>query len=192
MRRVVTLALALSFAATGAINAAPPSSATTANTPAAQLHALFDKAWNEEHSKPPAGTTDYRLLWGDPSIAHEKKQLAQAKANLAALKKIDVAKLDPNDQLSWRLFEYQMDDSIAAAAYPDDAQGLITQLWGPQLAGDEFKDKHYDNAKDYATLVDKLNAVGPYLAAFTQRLQQAMAKDITQPRAVTAGPAMRR
>lgn len=185
MRHALTLAVALAFTSAGAFAAAaPPSSAATASTPAAQLHALFDKAWNEEHAKPPAGTTDYKLLWGDPSVAHEQAQLAQAKANLVALKKIDVAKLDPNDQLSWRLFEYQLDDSIAVAAYPDDAQGLITQLWGPQLAGDEFRAAHFDNAKGYEALVHKLNAVGPYLAAFTERLQQAMAKGITQPREV--------
>ncbi|HWG66531.1 MAG TPA: DUF885 domain-containing protein [Rhodanobacteraceae bacterium] len=185
MRHAFTLAVALAFTSAGAPAATPPSgSAATANTPAAQLHALLDKAWNEDHAKPQAGTTDYKLLWGDPGIAHEKEQLAQAKANLAALKQIDRSKLDPNDQLSWRLFQYQLEDSIAAAAFPDDAQGLITQLWGPQLAGDEFRNQHFDDAKGYETLVHKLNAVGPYLAAFTERLQQAMAKGITQPRAV--------
>jgi uncharacterized protein (DUF885 family) len=184
MRHALTLAIALAFASPGAIAAAPPASAQTANTPSTQLHALFDKAWNEQHAKPPADTTDYKLLWGDPGIAHEQQQLSRDKANLAALKKIDVTKLDPNDQLSWRLFEYQLDDSIAAAAFPDDAQGLITQLWGPQLAGDETRGAHYDNAKGYATLVNKLNATGAYLAAFTERLQQAMARGITQPREV--------
>jgi uncharacterized protein (DUF885 family) len=184
MRHAVTFAIALAFIAPGTAVATPPSSAQTANTPAAQLHALFDKAWNEQHAKPPAGRTDYKLLWGDPSIAHEQAQLAQAKANLAALKKIDRSKLDPTDQLSWRLFQYQLDDAIAAAAYPDEAQGLITQLWGPQLAGIDFKDARYDNATGYETLIHKLNAVGPYLAAFTERLQQAIDQGITQPRAV--------
>lgn len=184
MRHALTLAIALAFASPAVIAAAPPSSAQTANTPAAQLHALFDKAWNAQHAKPPAGTTDYKLLWGDPSIAHEQAQLTQAKANLAALKKIDRSKLDPTDQLSWRLFQYQLDDAIAAAAYPDEAQRLITQLWGPQLAGDDFKNEHFDNAKGYETLIHKLNAVAPYLAAFTERLQQAIDKGITQPRVV--------
>ena len=182
MRHAVTLAIALAFVSTGTIAAAPPSSA--ADTPAAQLHALFDTAWKQARPNPSAGTTDYKQPWGDPGVAHEQAQLAQDKANLAALQKIDVAKLDPNDQLSWRLFEYQLNDSIAAAAYPDDAQGLITQLWGPQLAGDETRGAHYDDAKDYETLIHKLNATRPYLAAFTQRLQQAMAKGITQPREV--------
>ena len=184
MRHALTLAIALAFASPGAIAAAPPSSAQTANTPAAQLHALFDKAWSEQHAEPPAGTTDYKLLWGDPSIAHEKEQLARTKANLATLKKIDRSKLDPTDQLSWRLFQYQLDDAIAAAAYPDDAQGLITQLWGPQLAGEDFRNERFDKAEGYETLVHKLNAVGPYLEAFTERLQQAIDKGISQPREV--------
>ena len=48
MRHALTLAIALAFTSAGAFAAAPPpSSAATANTPAAQLHALFDKAWAE-------------------------------------------------------------------------------------------------------------------------------------------------
>lgn len=186
MRHALTLATALVFASTGAI-AAPPSStpvAAKANTPTAQLHALFDKAWSQQHAKPAADSTDYKQLWGDPGVAHEAQQLADAKANLAALQKVDVTKLDPTDQLSYRLFEYQLNDAIAGAAFPDAAQGLITQLWGPQLSSDEFRDAHFDNAKGYAGLVRKLNALGPYLAAFTGRMQQAMAKGIVQPRVV--------
>lgn len=185
MRHAVALAFALAFAAAGAI-AAPSSSTASAaaDPPTAQLHALFAKAWNQQHAKASAGSSDYKQLWDDPSIAHEQQQLADAKANLAALKKIDVAKLSPTDQLSYRLFEYQANDAIAGAAFPDQAQGLITQLWGPQLSSDEFRGAHFDNAKGYADLVRKLNALGPYLAAFTQRMQLAMAHGITQPRVV--------
>ncbi|HEY9111513.1 MAG TPA: DUF885 domain-containing protein [Rhodanobacteraceae bacterium] len=184
MRHALTLVLALLLVATGAIAATPPPSTATANTPAAQLHALFDTAWKEGHPKPSADTTDYKRLWGDPSIAHEKKQLAQAQTNLAALEKIDRSGLDPTDRLSWRLFQYQLDDAIAGAAYPQEAQGLVTQLWGPQLSSDEFRGAHYDDAKGYEILIHKLDALGPYLAAFTTRLKQAMAQGIVQPRVV--------
>jgi uncharacterized protein (DUF885 family) len=185
MRHAFALpALALSLAATGALAATPPASAATVDTPTEQLHALFDKAWKEAHPEPPEGTTDYKQLWGDPGIKHERQQLARDKDNLAALEKIDRSGLDPTDQLSWRLFQYQLEDAIAGAAYPDQAQGLITQLWGPQLSSDEFRGAHYDNAKGYETLIHKLNALGPYLAAFTERLRQAMDQGITQPRIV--------
>jgi uncharacterized protein (DUF885 family) len=185
MRHAITFAIALSLATAAAVAAPPPPAAKpAADTPATQLHALFDRAWQQAHPKPAAGTTDYKQLWGDPSTTHERAQQSQDKANLAALKKIGVTKLAPNDQLSWRLFEYQSNDAIAGAAFADDAQGLITQLWGPQLAGIEFKGEQPDNAAGYETLVRKLNAAGPYLDAFTARLQQAMAKGITQPREV--------
>jgi uncharacterized protein (DUF885 family) len=184
MRRALSLALALSLAA-GSVAASPPASAPPAGTPSAQLHALFAKAWKQAgHGKPPAGTTDYRKLWGDPSIAHEQQRLADEKANLAALGKIDKSKLSPNDQLSYRLFEYQLQDAIAGAAFPDQAQGLITQLWGPQLEADQFRRAHYEHAKDYEALIAKLQTLGPYLTAFTERLKQAMAIGITQPRVV--------
>jgi uncharacterized protein (DUF885 family) len=184
MRHAITFVIALSLATAAAVAAPPSTAKPETDTPSAQLHALFDKAWSEAHPKPTAGTTDYKQLWGDPGTARERVQLAQDKANLVALKKIDVAKLDPNDQLSWRLFEYQLNDAIAGAAFADDAQGLITQLWGPQLAGIEFKSEHPDDAAGYETLIHKLDAVGPYLDAFTARLRQAMTRGITQPREV--------
>lgn len=186
MHRTTALAIGLAIVSMGTLAASSAATATAipAATPAAQLHALFAKAWHEEHAKPPAGATDYKLLWGDPSTAYEKEQLAQAKANLAALERIDRAKLDPTDALSWRLFQYQLEDRIEAATFPDDAQGLITQLWGPQLAGNDFRNQHFENAEGYATLIRKLDALGPYLDAFTLRLRQAMAQGITQPRAV--------
>jgi uncharacterized protein (DUF885 family) len=185
MRLTFTLAIALAFASAGSIAATPPAATVApANTPAARLHALFAKSWSSQHPKPADGSTDYKQLWGDPSVAHEQQQLADAKANLAALKAIDVARLSPTDQLSYRLFEYQLNDAIAGAAFPDDAQGLITQLWGPQLSSDEFRNAHYDNAKGYRVLIRKLNALGPYLAAFTKRMQAAMAQGIVQPHVV--------
>lgn len=185
MRRSILPAVVLSFVVSGAIAAAPPSSAPAANTPSARLHALFAKAWKEAgHGKPAAGSSDYKQPWGDPSLAHERQQTEQDKANLAALKQIDPASLDPTDQLSYRLFEYQLDDAIEGATFPDQAQGLITQLWGPQLSSDEFRGAHFDNAKGYEGLIRKLNALGPYLAAFTVRLKQAMAQGISQPRIV--------
>ena len=154
MRYVITFAIALSLATAAALAAPPaPTVAPAANTPAAQLHALFDRAWQQAHPKPAAGSTDYKQLWGDPSIAHEQARLAQDKANLAALKSIDVTRLDPTDQLSYRLFEYQLNDAIAGAAFADDAQGLITQLWGPQLAGIEFK------GESFGLIIDEVGEV---------------------------------
>jgi uncharacterized protein (DUF885 family) len=179
MRLALALATALAFASAASPSSAP--AAGTVRTPTAQLHALFDKAWAQGHAKPPPATTDYKLLWGDPSLAHEKRQLAEARANLAALNAIDKSKLSPNDRLSWHLFEYQLNDAIAGAAFPYQAQGLITQLWGPQLAGDEVRSEHFARAEGYENLIRKLAATGGYLAAFTRRLQQAMAQGITQP-----------
>ncbi|TAN06384.1 MAG: DUF885 domain-containing protein [Rhodanobacteraceae bacterium] len=182
MRRIAVLVLALSCACAGV--AAAPAPVSAGATPSAQLHALFDRAWSQAHPKPPTGSTDYKLLWSDPSLAAAKRETAQRQANLAALKKIDPARLDPADQLSYRLFEYQLQDAITGAAFADDAQGLMTQLWGPQLAADEFRGAHFDHAGGYEGLIRKLNALGPYLAAFTARLQETAAAGITQPRVV--------
>lgn len=185
MRYAASLVIAVAFTCPMAIAKPPPSSTSATNTPSSPLHTLFAKAWKHAgHGKPPAKTTDYKLLWGDPSIAHAREQTAQDKANLAALKKVDKSKLDPTDQLSYRLFEYQLKDAIAGAAFADQAQTLITQLWGPQLEGDQIKDSHFGRAEGFENLIRKLDAIEPYLAAFTKRIKQAMAQGITQPRVV--------
>jgi len=179
------IALLLLAAGSGGAAAGPSVSNPPASTPAAQLHALFAKAWSESNpGKHATGAGDYKSLWGDPSVAHEQTEAAETKANLVALKKIDFGKLDPTDQLSYHLFEYQLNDAIAGNAFADQAQGLVTQLWGPQLQGGEIRSAHYRDAKGYERLIRKLDATGDYLAAFTQRMRQAMARGITQPRVV--------
>lgn len=187
MRHAVLLAAALAAVlACSAAARAADAPATAQPDATATLHALFAKAWREagHDRKQDEDSTDYRKLWGDPSLAHTQQRLAEDRADLAALDRIDVADLDPTDQLSARLFAYQLEDAIQAASFPADAQGLMTQLWGPQLDGDEVRDAHYAGAAGYWHLVHKLQATGPYLAAFTLRLQQAMAQGITQPREV--------
>ncbi|HEX7340561.1 MAG TPA: DUF885 domain-containing protein, partial [Rhodanobacteraceae bacterium] len=181
MRHVITLALALSLASTGALGstAAPAASATT---PTARLHALFKAA---QHPAPARAGTSYKAYWGDPGLAAAKASIARKKAELAKLHAIDVKALSPTDQLSWRLFDYQLRDAIAAGAFAhDQTQTLMTQLWGPQLEGNEVRDGHYRTRTDYQRLLGKLDTTGDYLAAFTARLRDGMAHGITQPREV--------
>jgi len=64
---------------------------------------------------------------------------------------------------------------------PRSARTELTSRSCPQLEADEFRRAHFEHAGDYEVLVRKLQAVGRYLAAFTERLKQAMAKGITQP-----------
>lgn len=185
MRRLAVCATVLAFACTGVLATPPAAPSGGTATPAGRLHALFAKAWREAGNGPtPPDSSDYRQLWGDPSLAYERQQTAETRANLAALEQIDFARLDPNDQLSYHLFEYQLKDALAGDAFADQAQGLITQLWGPQLDDGDIRNASYANAAGYQQLIRQLDALGPYLAAFTERLKQAMAQGIIQPRVV--------
>lgn len=51
--------------------------------------------------------------WDDISEAAEKKELEITKQNLAAVKAIDVTKLDPQTALSYKLMVQQLEDDIA-------------------------------------------------------------------------------
>ena len=98
--------------------------------------------------------------------------------------RIDKSQLDPTDQLSYRLFEYQLRDAIAGDAFADSTQDLITQLWGPQLAGTDFKDElraliasAYASNRDLERARARLALLGDAnpLAALNAQAQQMLA-----------------
>ncbi|HEX5314414.1 MAG TPA: DUF885 domain-containing protein, partial [Gammaproteobacteria bacterium] len=132
------------------------------------------------------GDHRYDDRWGDPSLAQQQRETAEMKANLAALKKIDSGRLSPAEQLNYRLFEYQLQDGIAAAGFADDDQGLITQLWGPQLMAGSVKQLRFETLADYRNWIQRLQSFGSYMDAYTERLKQAVAKGVVQPRVVMA------
>lgn len=177
--------LALTLILAGCAASASRQASQPSPSAASQLHALIAKAWAESgKGEPPAGASDYQTLWGDPSLAHVRERVAQAQANLATLQRIDFEALAPDDRLSYRLFKYQLEDYLAGAAFAGQTQTLMTQLWGPQLQGNQIKRARFDKAEGYRQLLNKLKALGPYLAAVTARLRHGMTQGVTQPRVV--------
>ncbi|MGH8272733.1 MAG: DUF885 domain-containing protein, partial [Gammaproteobacteria bacterium] len=150
--------------------------ATPTTTPAQRFHALVKQAWQQRQQN--------NSGWGNPSVQHEQRVRQETQENLATLKKINANELDPADQLTYRLFAYQLEDRLAGNAQPDAVQGMITQLWGPQLMAGSTKQLDFKTAADYRKWIKRLQGFGDYLDAFTKRLKQGIAKGITQPRVV--------
>lgn len=83
-----------------------------------KANALFDQIFMDGVMRSPIYQTymaikkDYGK-WDDISEAAEKKELEITKQNLAAVKAIDVTKLNPQTALSYKLMVQQLEDDIA-------------------------------------------------------------------------------
>ncbi len=146
-------------------------------------------AWQQKMKNNPVeasldGYHRYDARWGNPSRKQQQREIREMQANLDALGKIDGGRLSPAERLNYRLFGYQLRDNLAGARLHDSDQGLITQLWGPQLLTGTIKQLRFDTLADYRNWLTRMQTFGTYMQAFTQRLQQAMGRGITQPRVV--------
>ncbi|MGH8127145.1 MAG: DUF885 domain-containing protein [Gammaproteobacteria bacterium] len=180
---LATVALGACVSSPSAPHQAPSTSSQ------ARLQALIAHAWQQEMANNPVeasldGDHRYDDRWSDPSLKQQQREIGEMQANLATLEKIDATQLSPAEQLNYRLFAYQLKDNLAGAELRDSDQGLITQLWGPQLMAGTVKQLRFDSLADYQNWLKRLQTFGAYLQAYTQRLQQAVNKGITQPRIV--------
>jgi uncharacterized protein (DUF885 family) len=96
--------------------------AAAANAQNRELHALFDAAWEQDLKEDPLqalylGDPRYAREWPDESPAARQRREAADAANLASLKRIDRAKLSPQDRLSYDLFAWEYEDRLAAVPF---------------------------------------------------------------------------
>ncbi|MDN5864662.1 MAG: DUF885 domain-containing protein [Gammaproteobacteria bacterium] len=166
------------------LQSASKTSQASAELADARLQAIVARDWQNRMRNNPRAPSGKGPLWPDVSKAHEHKVAARKRATLKALHEIDPARLSPSNQLTWRLLEYQLQDAIAGAAYDAAAQGLITQLWGPQLMSTRIKQMNFSSLEDYQHWLKRLQAFDDYMDRFIERLQQAVNHGITQPEAV--------
>ncbi|HET7711328.1 MAG TPA: DUF885 domain-containing protein, partial [Thermoanaerobaculia bacterium] len=83
-----------------------------------RLHALFDRAWEEDlRDRPLFATSVGRHEYNDrlPSVtpADLKRAADRAATNLAELKRIDRATLSPSERANYDIFQRQLEDDIA-------------------------------------------------------------------------------
>ena len=182
MRAALTLILIF-------VGGSPLFAAGATPTAAEQLGVLIARTWQQHLTNNPLeasldGYHRYDGLWPDPGLAQQRREARQARANLAALKRIEPANLTPAEQLNYRLFKYRLRDEVAGYTQKDGALLMINQLWGPQLLAATAKQLRFETPADYQNWIKRLQTIGRYLGAFTRRLQHALRNGVSQPRIV--------
>ncbi len=157
-----------------------------AATPTEQLHALFQKSWDEDLARNPLsasyyGERRYNALLPDLSLKGEDADLGRVRQRLAALRAIPKAKLPPAEQLNHQLFEYQLQEELDAAPFK-----LYLEAIGPrggvQTAGEWAETLPFETLEDYRNWLSRLRALPRYISQTQALLKQGMAERRVPPR----------
>ena len=192
MRRILissVAALALCGVAGAAVAQNAPAAATApAQSEDARLAAWFEAAYQARLALSPQGMTsmgmktDYDKL-DDNSPEAQARSMAMAEAQLAELKSsFDVSKLSPQNQLSVRLFEYQVQQGRLSDQWRD---------WGYQFAANGnpttglpvfmINNHRVDNVSDAEAYVARLADTERYMGQVASTLRERTGKGIVSP-----------
>jgi prolyl oligopeptidase len=165
--------------------------ALAAKKPAnAPLLKLFDTAWQEDLADDPIAATGlgdarYNDKLTDMSPEAIAKRNQRAFTYLAALRKIDRAKLEKPDQLNYDLFERDVKGRLSEAGYKPYAYAVRT-FDGPQLLPQLTEVLPFKTVKDYDDWIARLNGTGVFIDQWIALLTQCALEGRTQPRVTIA------
>ena len=179
----------LSAFAAGALLAAGPAAADAAADPNAAASAFFERALDERLLLEPTTATSLGLRtgydrWPDASEAGDSERLALSERHLAALKKIDPAKLDAATQLSWKVFEVGEERRIARYRWRN--HGYLFDKDGGHVSVPAFliNTHRIDSEADATAYVRRLEGIRPLFAQQLERATAAAKQGIAPPRFV--------
>jgi uncharacterized protein (DUF885 family) len=162
--------------------------AATANAQDRELHSLFESAWEQDLREDPLqalyyGDSRYAREWPDESPAARQRREAADAANLASLKRIDRAKLTPQDRLSYDLFAWEYQDRLAAVPFKTWLYDMRPSE-GVQALSEQAELLPFEKAADYENWIARLQKIDRYLEQYTQMLEVGIREKRTQPKVI--------
>ncbi|MCO4746423.1 MAG: DUF885 domain-containing protein [Proteobacteria bacterium] len=160
-----------------------------ADTPAAdtevaqQLAAFFEEVYERKLADDPVrqaylGIHDQNDSWTDRSPAAEERRVLEAQADLKRLREgFDLASLSPQDQLSYRLFEHDVEQQQARWSFREHNypvnQMRGTHSWLPSFLISIHRVQDVDDAKAYIARIEGIPALMDELIAGMKRREEA-------------------
>ena len=156
-----------------------------------RLAAFFDEVFKRNIDRSPImqaflGIKKDQDKWNDMSEERQLEDLELAKADLARLRsEFDVAKLDRQSQVSYRLFEYNQERAIAGFKWRHHNYP-INQMFGAQSRMPSFLINFHriDNATDAKAYIARLNGVRPVFEELKKGLERREKMGILPPKFV--------
>ena len=157
----------------------------------AKANAFFEKSWNASVDRSPItqgylGIKKDNDKWDDLSDAHTVAELGFQLADLAELKRsVDYAALDPQAQLSYRLFERTTADAAENFKWRFHDYPL-NQMFGWQDNVPSFLITVHtvDDLRDAQAYVARLRGIGPMFAQLVEQLEVRRKLGVLPPRFV--------
>ncbi|MBB4798104.1 uncharacterized protein (DUF885 family) [Brevundimonas bullata] len=190
---VAVLALCATAPAVMAQTTAPAAASSEAQSEDARLNAFFDQAFQEWIALSPQSMTalglktDYDKL-DDVSDAASARSLALQEAQLARMKaEFDPSKLNAQSKMSWRLFEYGVQQARLSNQWRD---------WGFQFAANGnpttslpvflINNHRISSVADAEAYVSRINEAERYMGQVATTLKARAAEGVVSPRFVFA------
>lgn len=180
--RVLLAACLLATLGSAAAKPAP------SDDPSAALHQLFADEWQRQLALSPIsastyGERKYDALMPDLSAEALAASRAADRAALSRLQAIDPAKLSPADRLNYRVFAWQLQDSISGEAFPQELLP-ISQQGGIQTFHTLLEQLPLKTAKDYRNWLTRLDKLDQLIAQNLDLMKRGVKAGVVPPRVV--------
>lgn len=156
--------------------------------PAADLHALFDREWEQRMANYPTwasvlGDKRYNRQWTDLSASAIEARHAENLALLADLEAIPRAGLGAEDQLNYDLFRHQLIDRIESARFKPWIYA-VNMRDGIQTENELLDSLRFTAQSDWEDWLARLQAFPTYMDQTIAILEEGAREGRTQPRAI--------
>ncbi|MDQ2076463.1 DUF885 family protein [Marinimicrobium sp. ABcell2] len=175
IQRYTLLALTLIFAA------------SQAHAKDAEARELFEQFFEEQVALSPMyqtylGRKTQYDQWDDISPAQDQRAQQLRIDQLDRLRQLDVAQLNPDNQLSYRLFEYQLQRGIDAYQWRDHNYP-VNQMFGLHARIPSFlmNNHRIDTPEDARAYITRLQSVAPLMQQLIANLERRAEKGILAP-----------
>lgn len=155
---------------------------------AAKLHAIFDAAWKQHLADNPTlasrlGVHDYDGLWPDVSLAAFAKRHEQDETVLKQLEQIDLTALSYADQVNYRLFRQNRENSIEGYQFGGYLLP-INQRGGLQDAGNLADSLRFEKESDYEAWLERMDRFPVFTDQTIELMREGMRRGIVHSKVV--------
>lgn len=153
-----------------------------------RLHAIFDAAWKQHLADNPTlasqlGVHDYDGLWPDVSLKAFAKRHEQDEAVLKQLNLIDLTALSYADQVNYRLFRQNRENSIEGYRFGGYLLP-INQRGGLQDAGNLADSLRFETESDYEGWLERMDRFPVYADQTIELMQEGMRRGIVHSKVI--------